>query len=211
MRLLVISSKSVELESLLMARRGRKSQTKVQNVRMVPLDEGARAVKVERQLAALNESQSTTRICIQDQFPVGTSATAQVTPYGVTNIKGTDDFAAMLQQYQKYRIVAMRFDIYDIQPSNVSAGFWATFHGTDPPAPTEVYDLPDCAMVPPGTGKLTLYWYPNGPLEKGWWNVDDTTTLNQFVGGLAINIPATAAGTKWNVLVRAIVDFRARR
>lgn len=191
------------------ARGGRNRSNKIMATRIVPDGEGDRELRMERQLAAIKESQSTTRIQVKDSFFVTVGTTAAIGAYSYGNIRGTDEFVALAGQFRKYRVVGMRFTVYDFVPSSGVTALFGTQHQTQQiTQQQQVVDLPDSGTVPPGVGKYSWYWYPSGPLEHSWFAVDDTTT---DFGGLAwYTYGAPSSTSKYNVIVSAIVDFRAR-
>lgn len=190
--------------------RGKSSKNVIMNVRQVPDGEGVRAERVNRMIAAVKESQSLVQVCIGEDFELNNS-TLGIFSFG--RLRQTDEFVSLADQYETYRVAGMRFDIFDEAPNNYSRSMFGTYHGTgggSPPASySEVVDLPDANHVAPGTGKLTLYWYPSGPTENSWYNVADSTI---DFGGLAaaVGTPATAT-PKFNCRIIYIVHFRARR
>lgn len=191
------------------SRRGGNSRAPM-NVRIVPESEGTRAMKVERQLAAVKESQAQVRVVCKTSFNVGTSGSSTTGNFSFPNLRGLADFVAMEANYEKYRVTCFRFDIVDFNPGVATSGLWGTYHGDVAPTSAEVVELSDVTNVPPGTGKASLYWYPSGPLENSWYDVTTSgTNPNPDFGGLAYFVGSTSA-SKWNVVVNAIVDFRAR-
>lgn len=191
----------------------RSGKDAINNVRIVPDGEGSRAERVNRMIAAIRESQSQTRVACKVLAQVDLTTFARVVNYGYAACRDTDDFASLKVQYSTYRITGMRFDIYDQAPGIPSISQWGTFHtvgGNKAPANQgEVIDLSDSQEVSPGTGKVSLYWYPSGPLENSWYDVDDTSV---DFGGVSSYVPAsTANATKYSVMLTYVVDFRARR
>lgn len=193
-----------------MARRGgRRSNRTITATRIVPTGEGVREQRLERQLTAIKEQQSFTRVQIKSLLAVAVQTGESADAYSFPNVRGSDEFSSLSQQFLKYRISGYKFDIYDVDMNKPVLGLWGTFHGS--PFPSDfgsIADLPDSAVVPPGTGMRTLYWYPSGPLEHSWYDVDDGGV---DFGGLVWHIAPGTAGVKWNVVVSAMVDFRARR
>lgn len=191
-------------------RRGRRGMSRSEGiaaVRVVPPGEGQREQKVERILTQIKESQSTTRLQLKDTFFINAAAGAVVAKYSFPQVQATDDFVSLAQQFQKYRVVCLKFDVYDFVAANQNLGIIGSYHGSvNPGTQGEVTDLADSGVVPPGTGFRTWYWYPNGPLEHSWYDVGST---NDFGGLVWYMFPGTAAA-KYNVVVSAVVDFRAR-
>lgn len=206
---IVVLSVSV-LEAMVNRRRGRSGRNGTQSVaavRIVPGGEGSREQKVERILAAIKESQSTTRVQLKDSFFASPAAGPIINKYSYTNIASTDDYSSLAQQFTKFRVVCFKFDVYDFNPGLPSLGIFGTYHGAaNPGSLGEITDVADSSVVPPGTGMRSYYWYPSGPLEHSWF---DVATPNDF-GGLVYYLYGGNPGSKYEVIVSAVVDFRAR-
>lgn len=188
-------------------RGGSGSGRRVSAVRIVPAGEGQREQKVERILTSIKESQSTTRLQLKDTFFINAAAGAVVAKYSFPQVQATDDFVSLANQFTKYRVVCLKFDVYDFVAANQNLGILGTYHGaTNPGTLAEVTDLADSGIVPPGTGMRSWYWYPNGPLEHSWYDVSASTDY----GGLVWYMYPGTAAAKYNVVVSAVVDFRAR-
>lgn len=186
----------------------------ISNVRVVPDGEGNRAEKINRMIVAVKESQGQTRVVCRTVLSQGVASGDAVVTFNNNQLRATDDFVSLAQQYATCKVAGMRFDIFDQDPSAVALAQWGTYHsyaGITPPATqSDVVDLSDATEVAPGTGKLTLYWYPSGPTENGWYSVGDST---YNFGGLAGFIPSSPStpGVKYSIMLTYIVDFRARR
>lgn len=190
------------------AKRGRASR-KPMAVRIIPAGEGEREQKVERILASIKESMSTTRIQVKSNAYVNPGTSDSTGKFTYQNIRGTNDFSAMASIFTKYRVVCYRFDVYDINPNQTVVAYFGTYHGVGQPTTvTDMVDLPDSGIVPAGTGSKSWYWYPTGNLEKSWFDVGDIVT---DFGGLAWYLFGTSgAPSKYNLVVSAVVDFRSR-
>lgn len=184
-------------------------KNRVMATRIVPPNEGPRAGKVENMLAFFKESQGFTRCEVKQEFTVQSSTSILNGAWNFGNLVGTSDFTAYAPNFLKFKVACMKFDIYDINPGNNAIGVWGTYHGENyPTALNTVVDLPDGCIVAPGTGKVSLYWYPSGTDEIGWQNI----AAYENFGGLAYNLPAASAGgPKFAVIATALVDFRARQ
>lgn len=188
----------------------RMSRSAIQNVRLVPENEGNRAEKVNRQITAYKETQGQIRVVVKANFPANLG-TATVTRYSFANLRTEGDFVALSAQFRTYKVAGIRFDVYDADPLNSSYGLLiGTYHTVDPTSvpsnKSQVEDLPDSGIVPNGEGLRSWFWYPTGPLENSWYQVNDNSV---DFGGLAINLPA-GDGMKFDTVISYIVDFRAR-
>lgn len=191
------------------AQRGSRNN-KISNVRIVKEDEGQQAMRIDRMIAAVRESQSQIRVLVKDTAGPGNSGGASSGTYSFTDVRATQEFVRIATEYQSYKVAGMRFDIYDLNPNQPAFGFWGTWHGGgSQPAAADVSDLPDSAIVPPGSGKLSLYWYPSGDQERSWFDVTGGYQPNH--GGMAWSLGTTPGTGKFNVIANVLVDFRARR
>lgn len=197
-------------------RKSRRNAQRIQNVRITDDYAGSDNNKVERMIGSLQNSHSQTRLMCSDCFTIAipTGNTTNAILAG-SQIRLFDDFASIIAQFETYRIKAIRFDIYDVNPNSTTVGFFGTFHdeysSTSQPTFTasEVVDSPDGQLVAPGTGKLTLTWMAKGTRENDFVS----TASNIDFGGLryAIAPATTAVANKYQVYCKAIVDFRGRK
>jgi hypothetical protein len=192
----------------------KRNKNSIQNVRIVDRDEGTDDIICQRLLQSYNDSEGQIRVVCGYQgnlnFASG-AAGGGVVAFG--ELIGTDDFTSFSAQYQEYRVRAIRFDIYDINPnSSAVVNYWSTFHqiGGDVPVGQEnVMDRPDARSVAPGDGKVTLAWVAHGIPEMQF----NSVSINPGLGGLSYyNSPSgPVAATKYTVMAKYIVDFRGRK
>jgi hypothetical protein len=204
-----------------MARKqGRKNGSKNQilNVRIADSAAGEDGLRVDRQITAIKNSESQTRVVIGDIFDVGIPTTADTsTSYTFDSILNTDDFASLAAQYNLFRVVAIKFDIYDTNPNQSAYNNWGIWHDNyegSAPAFTRanIADLPDSRVISGGTGQTTLYWVAHGSLENQFNATTTTGSPVQKYGGLKYYVGlGGAALAKYSVQVHAVVDFRGRR
>jgi len=201
-------------------RRGNKAA--ITNVRVVDEFAGPDGLKVDRMLSALQNSQSQCRLLCTTTFELTTTTSgADITGYyGGTQVRATDDFISFAAQFEEYRVTAIRFDVYDINPSTAVAHSFSTYHvratGTYAAFPYgQVVDAPDSQVIPPGTGVAHFTWMAHTTDELAFQTtlpLDDSNLETPIdFGGLRWGIAnASAAGRKWQVSAKAIVDFRGR-
>lgn len=200
--------------------RQQKGKNRIQNVRVVDPDAGGDGAYVERCITALQNSESTVTVLCNDTFTLSTGASASGLVAGSntgSNIRGGDEFASMMSQFNTYRIRAVRYDVYDINQTIAATNAFSTIHDVvpfdstfTPPPLAQVVDGPDAKNVPPGMGRASFFWRAKGTLE------------NQFQAGDTVGEPADFGGLRWaffsptistakyQVVVRAVVDFRGR-
>lgn len=204
-----------------MTRRNKGSRkNKVQNVRVMDEYSGTEGAKMERQLNHLISSESQITVLCAGTYALDVSTAAPINQiYGWAEVRATDDFISMRAQFNTYRVRSVRYDIYDINPSLSANGFFSTFHEVYNPGGVPVYsfsdvvDGPDSQLVPPGTGKARLTWTGHTTLERGFQDTTpDSDALSPDFGGLRASVfQGTTAGSKYRVVMKAIVDFRGRR
>jgi len=201
------------------ARSARNAKNRVTNVRVVDEYAGADGLYVDRCISSFQNSHSSTSLLLEDSFAINTAATATNAILAGFQVRLFDDFVSLAQQFETCRIRAYRFDIYDTNPSNTSSYAWfSSFHDSyasnSQPVFTaaNVIDGPDSLIVPPGTGKASVYWRAHGTQELSFQTTDDAgvATPPLDFGGLRYSLSAGTAGSKYQILVKAIVDFRGR-
>lgn len=174
--------------------------------------------KFDRVLGNLQNSHSQVTLCVQDAFNLSVQTTATNAILAASQIKLFDEFVSLASQFETYRVKRIRFDIYDINPSVSNATFWSTFHDSFSsgsqfvPTQASVIDGPDSQIIPPGTGKISLFWTAKGTAENEFQNTFSNSGITAIdFGGLRYSIPAGGAVTaKFFVVCKAIVDFRGR-
>jgi len=194
------------------------NRSRVQQVVITDPLSGQDGARIDRILSGMQNSHSQIRVICGDTVLLSTSATA--TTFGVytgTNVRATDDFTSIAQQYETFRIAAIRFEVYDVNPgSAVFAGF-STQHDVSPPGGTygnptiaNVMDGPDASLPPAGGSKAIFNWVAHGTAEIEF-QTDDLPTGPSDFGGLRYFFGSPgAAVSKYQLVVKAVVDFRGR-
>jgi hypothetical protein len=194
--------------------RGKRGGRATQNVRVLDDYAGNDSGRIERMIGDVQNSQAQARILCSDVYTVNVPAVTTGALIAASQVQVTDDFTSMAAQYETFRVRAIRFDIYDINPSLSAVGFFGTFHASylSNAQPTytsaAVVDSVDGQLVPPGTGKLSLTWMAKGTREMGF---NSTTAPVQDFGGLRYSINGqVTTGAKYQVYFKALVDFRGK-
>lgn len=196
------------------------AKNRVNNVRIVDEYAGTDGARVDRILSQLQNSHSQIRVLCTETYNQNTQTSAYVSTFSGANVRATDDFQSFGQQFETYRIVAIRFDVYDISPGNPTAAFISTWHdeilyGAAPTfTAANVLDAPDSQVVPPGTGKSIMTWFAHGTLENNFQS-DEAASAPIDFGGIRTAMSTGAAGftanaPKLQIVMKAIVDFRGR-
>jgi len=201
-------------------RNKRQAKNTVSNVRVVDELSGTDGARVDRILSQLQNSHSQIRVLCTETYNQNTQTAAYVSTFSATNVRATDDFQSFGQQFETYRIVAIRFDVYDVAPNNATPVFVSTWHdeilyaATPSFTQANVLDAPDSQLVAPGTGKAMLTWFAHGTQENGFQSDVAASSPIDF-GGLRVAAAAGASGftsnsPKLQIIMKAIVDFRGR-
>lgn len=203
-----------------MGRRGnRKAGSRaVQNVRVMDDYAGADGAKFDRVLGQLQNSHSQVTLCVTDEFSIAAGTTATNSILAQSQVRVFDEFQSLAAQFQTYRIKRVRYDIYDMYPGTGSTAVWSTFHDVSNTSnqyvPTfgAVVDAPDSQIIPPGTGKISLVWTAKGVAENEFQSTVSQNPIPIDYGGLRYSIVASGGAVpgKYQVFVKAIVDFRGR-
>jgi len=193
-------------------RRGNnRSNARIQNVRLVDKDEGSDDILVSSMLSRMTKTESQTRVVCGFQETVTPSGpTGGI--YSLATLQSTDDWASFSAQFKEFRIRAIQFRVFDMQPSSAATiNIWATFHtlgGDVGSNPSDIDDRPDARVIPPGTGYVDLNWVAHGQPELEYQPVSAAIPYGGIVYSYS---PAnTITGTKYQVTCKYIVDFRAR-
>ena len=198
-----------------MAKR-RTNQNAKRNVRSnrVPLmqireDGDARNAQVDRFIATYSNVAESTSALIKTAFNFGVPSTgtnAQTT-FTWSGIKGTDDWISFAQQYTKWRINWILFDVYYTDPSLNLPIYASTFHGiftgTPPTAWTNldgVVDGADSQIATSVTPKLSFYWIANGVEERAFQD----EAASQDFGGIRLISPVGTA-SPGTIIARVVV------
>lgn len=190
-------------------------KNQVSNVRIVDQYAGTDGARMDRILESLQNSHSQIRILCNDSFTFNPTTAATNAYFSFGNIRGTDEFASEAAQFETYRVTGIRFDVYDVNPSNPTPVAVSTFHDVIASGSSEtvtfaaVLDGPDSQLVPPGTGKVSLTWMARGSTEMEFQATASSATPMDF-GGLRVSSPPGTAGTKLFIVMKAVVDFRGR-
>jgi len=198
-----------------MARKNSSKRNKnvIQNVRVVDKDEGTDDIMCQRFIQNYNVSEGQIRtVCsLHSEFGIGTSAANGNIDFG--NLTTSDDFVSFAAQYREFRVRAIRFDIYDVNPnSSPVVNYWATYHtigGTITTDIESILDRPDARSVTPGDGKASLAWVAHSIPEMAF----QPTNLYNTLGGISLYIGSSTASvsTKYTVASKFVVDFRGRQ
>jgi len=184
---------------------------RIQNVRVVDNDEARDSVRVSSILTSLSSSNQQIRVTCGYQATL--SPTAQAGGIVALNeLQSTDDWSSFDDQFTEYRIRAVQFRIFDVQPNSaVVVNYFATYHqigGTVAVSPNDIVDRPDARVLTPGTGWITLDWAAHGQPEMEFQPISGGISY----GGLCYNVSpsATITGAKYQIAAKFVVDFRGR-
>lgn len=200
-------------------RQRRNNKNQISNVRVVDDDAGGDSAYVNRCITQMQNSHSQVTLICSDTFTLSTGAAASglvAGSYTGSGVRAMDEFVSIAAQFDTYRIRAIRFDVYDINQSIAATNVYSTFHdvapsGTSfaPPPLATTVDGPDSKNVAPGTGREHFYWVARGTNEQ-LFQATDASGAADF-GGLRWGFfSPTLSTAKYQVVVKAIVDFRGR-
>jgi len=198
-------------------RKGNKNnKSEVSNVRVVDPHQGLDGARMDRILGQMQNSHSQIRVICGESRQLNSATTGSGGTVTGVDVRTWDDFVSFAAQFETYRIAAIRFEVYDFNPSNVVVAVFSTQHDVIPSpsvysAPTfaNVIDAPDSQVVPPGTGKVVFDWFAHGTEENGFQS-DTINPINDY-GGLRFYLnQAAAVSGKYLIVSKAVVDFRGR-
>lgn len=188
------------------------------NVRIADNAAGEDGLRVDRQITALKMSESQTRVLIGDVLDVGIPTTTDSSgSIGFEQIISSDDFQSITQQYNLFRVVAIKFEIFDTNPNVSAYNSWGVYHDNYEGSPiaftrANIADLPDSRVLSGGTGQTCLYWVAHGPLELQFNGATSLGSVVQKYGGLKYFVGVGGSAVpKYTIQWHAVVDFRGRR
>lgn len=195
------------------ARRGGKNT--VQNVRVMDEYAGSDAAYIDRCISTMQNSHSQITVLVQfDQLFTSSTSASTFANFSGNLIRSADDFVSLQAQFQEFRVRGIRFDVYDLTAAVSLAVVFSTFHCTAATPPVynfeNVIDGPDSQLIPSGVGKVSFYWRAKGTEENNFQG--DSTSDAQILdfGGLRGAIPQSATTKQFLVIMKCLVDFRAR-
>lgn len=193
----------------------KRNKNLIQNVRIVDKDEGTDDMKCQRLIQSYNVSEGQIRVVLGFHQELSGYAAGGISTgiISFSDMANTDDFLSFSAQYLEFRVRAIRFDVYDLQPNNTSVvNYWSTYHtvgGTTTADLESTLDRPDARAISPGDGKASLAWVAHSIPEMGFQRVD---TFNGLGGLSYYTASATVVNnTKYSIVAKFVVDFRGRR
>lgn len=193
----------------------RAGKNTVQNVRVMDEYAGSDAAYIDRCISTLQNSHSQVTVLVQlDQLFTSSTSASTFTNFSGNLIRSADDFVSLQAQFQEFRVRGIRFDVYDLTAAVSLAVVFSTFHSTavTPPAYNfeNVIDGPDSQLIPSGVGKVSLYWRAKGTEENDFQGDSTSDAAILDFGGLRGAIPQSATTKQFLVVMKCLVDFRAR-
>lgn len=191
-------------------RRNRKAVT---DVRVVDPDAGRESTKIMRMLEQVHMSHEQIRVVVSSTFPVIGGSTGFTNNYGYVTVVSSDEYQSFAAQYNQFRVVGARFDVYNLTPNAGIPVAASTFHSdlVNPPAASylNVIDASDAKMVI-GNERNSWFWLATGPDERSFQETTNTVSTVVEHGGLQLALPAPSSGLTLQVVCKFIVDFRGR-
>jgi hypothetical protein len=211
----VLTSNHNQIETMARNNRKRTRQSRqAQPVYTVDAQDSPDQLRVSRTFAAMDASLSLINTVIEANtfLNVGTTTANQgATSFGA--FTSTTDFSAFATEYKLFRIKAIQFDVYDVNPNSTGTAYFSTQHinagttlGT---GLSQVTSAIDVGIVPPGVGMKTFTWVAKTNDELSYQASSGTI---QDYGGLVYYSP-TSTGTgssRWTIIAKAHIQFRSR-
>lgn len=88
-------------------------------------------MKCQRLFQAYNVSEGQIRVVLGFHQELSGYAAGGISTgiISFSDMANTDDFLSFSAQYLEFRVRAIRFDVYDLQPNNTSVvNYWSTYH-----------------------------------------------------------------------------------
>lgn len=170
--------------------------------------------KIDRALSNLSNADVQTAIVVKSTFNVQTVTNNTGSVIDFLNIRSSDEFTTMAQQFMMYKVKWIKFQVYPQLAANTVPMSISTFHGnyfgSVPVAwvtESSVIDGVDSEYLPIGGRPISFYWIAKGEPENSWLPEDST----QSFGGLRYFQPGTqVSGIQCRVNMSAMVTFKGR-
>jgi hypothetical protein len=158
-------------------------------------------------------NESAVSVLVKGVAGISTAAAGGSGLYTMNEIGQEDDFASLAAQFRLFKVKAMRFEVFHVNPSNTVPIVLSTFHTqgslTGVTGQAATVDGEDSKYLDPGNGKQVFYWNATNATEKLYQDV----SLFESYGGLRwyresgssnVDVPLV------RIIVTAQVVFRGR-
>jgi len=195
--------------------RSRRRQRMVAAERLVDPYSGNQGLLVDRMISNAQNRESTTTIICGDYFGLTAGTTEVDRNVSYQDIVSTDDFQSLAAQFTEFRILAIRFDVYNLNSTVTAFSAFSTYHAdTVGRAPTvtinTVVDRPDAQVCSAGVGHIPFTWMARGTAERAYQEIASAATVIDY-GGLSGSVgPVSASTPAFQIVVKAVVQFRGR-
>ncbi len=194
-----------------MRRRGKNSVT---NVRVLDSDAGPDGARVDRILSSIQNSHGMIRMLCNSTFQVLGAGTGFTSNYGFQAAILSDEWLAIAGQFNQYRIIAAKFDVYNLTPTIAAPAVASTWHedatNVTTPSYLTVVDGPDAKIIPISGDRTTFYWVAHGTDELAFQSTNTSPSTTVDHGGLRLAVANSSSGQTLQVIAKWVVDFRGR-
>lgn len=193
--------------------RGTRRSRNTRQIMTVAQDGDVQGARFDQMVSNARYNESAVPVLVKAVFGISSVTTGTSGAYGYTQLAAEDDFVSMAQQWNLFRVKAMRFEVFHVNPGTIAPVVLSTFHadgGTFTPYLTQgsVVDGPDSKYMDAGAGKQVFYWTGNNSTERLFQSPE---SFVDFGGLRFFNEGTTGSFPIARVIVTAQVVFKGRR
>ncbi len=171
------------------------------------------AARVDRLISSQRFNESACLVLCKTSFTVNSLTTGgNVQSWSFPELAATDDFVSMAQQFNTFKVKAIKFQVWPTNPTVQARTVFSTVHvnGSIPASynsEASVVDAPDSMYLVPGAEPRELYWQARGTAENDFQQV---SSYSDYGGFRAYTDQTSTAAYVCTVVVNAAVVFRGR-
>ncbi len=182
------------------------------NIVTVATDGDVVGARFDRMVSNMRSNESATAVLVKGAFGIDSSASPGGGTYDFGNFAAEDDFVSLAQQFETFKVKAMRFEVFHTNPGSTVPIAMSTFHADGPfgASLNNVIDGEDSKFLDAGAGKQVFYWNARGTAELAY---QSTSSFVSF-GGVRYykELGSTAVGNRLvTVVCTAQIVFRGRK
>lgn len=179
----------------------------------VARDGDVMGARFDRMVSNQRSNESAVPILVKGVTGISTAAAGGSGVYTFNEITQEDDFLSLGAQFRLFKIKAMRFEVFHINPSNTVPIVISTFHNdgslTGVTGQASTVDGEDSKYLDPGDGKQVFYWNASNATEKLYQDVTSFTSFGGLrwyreTGSTNVDVPLV------RIIITAQIVFRGR-
>lgn len=149
------------------------------NIVTVAQDGDVVGARFDRMVSNMRSNESATAVLVKGGFGITTGANPGGGSYDFGNFAAEDDFVSLAQQFETFKVKAMRFEVFHTNPGSVVPVVMSTFHADGPFSASlnNCIDGEDSRFMDAGAGKQVFYWNARGTQELAYQSTSSFTSF----------------------------------